>query len=175
MQSIIKNKLISSIVFLVLGIVLMISPAASLKVFMYVIGGVLLLSALVRILTFFKAKKEDRVPLSLVLGIASAVIGLFFVIAPGFISSILAVVFGVVIILNSLLDLVIAVRLPAGKAIAVVMALLGLALGILIVINPAAFAEFMTVLIGVSLVYESVVGIVTMLFARKVAKSSLLK
>lgn len=174
MQNIIKNKLLSGIIFLILGVLLVIAPTASMKTFVIILGAVLLVGALVRLIAYFVTKKEDRVPLSLVLGIAAAAIGLFFVLAPELVTDILATVFGVVLILNALLDLVIAVRLPSGKPVATVLALLGLVLGILIVINPKAFADFMTRFIGATLIYESVVCIVTMLFARKTAKSGLL-
>lgn len=174
MQNIIKNKLLSSIIFLVLGVLLLIAPAESLALFVRIIGAVLLVGALVRLIAYFVTKKEDRVPISLILGVAAAVIGLFFLIAPSVVTNILAYVFGAILILNSLLDLVIAVRLPSGKAIAILLSLLGLVLGVLIVVNPEAFASFMTRLIGATLIYESIVGIVTSIFARKTAKSGLL-
>jgi uncharacterized membrane protein HdeD (DUF308 family) len=174
MQNIIKNKLLSSIVFLILGVLLLIAPTQSLELFVRIIGGVFLLGALVRLVAYFVTKKEDRVPLSLVLGVAAAAIGLFFVLLPGVVTNILAYVFGAILILNSLLDLVIAVRLPAGKLVAILLALLGLALGVLIVVNPQAFASFMTRFIGATLIYESIVGIVTSILARKTVKSALL-
>lgn len=174
MQSIIKNKLLSSIVFLVLGILLLIAPTAMMGTIIRIIGAVLLLSALIRFIAFFATKKEDRVPISLILGIAAAAIGIFFVVAPGVVTNVLAYVFGAILILNSLLDLVIAVRLPIGKTAAVLMALLGVALGVLVIINPRAFTDFITRIIGATLIYESIVGIVTMLLARKTAKSKLL-
>ncbi len=174
MQNVIRNKLISSIVFLVLGILLLAAPTAMMGTIVRVIGAVLLLSALIRFIAFFTAKKEDRVPLALILGIAAAAIGIFFVVAPGVVTNVLAYVFGAILILNSLLDLVIAVRLPIGRTAAVLMALLGVALGVLVIINPRAFTDFITRIIGATLIYESIVGIVTMLLARKTAKSKLL-
>ena len=167
MQNIIKNKLLSSIIFLVLGVLLLIAPAQS-------IGAVLLLGAIVRLVAYFVTKKEDRVPLSLILGVAAAVIGVFFAAAPSVVTGILAYVFGAILILVSLLDLVIAVRLPASKLVAVLLALLELAVGVLIVVNPRAFANIMTRLIGGALIYEAVVGIVTVILARKTAKSGFL-
>lgn len=175
MQNIIKNKLLSSIVFLILGVLLLIAPTAMLETFVRIIGAVLLLGALVRLIVHFAAKKEDRVPLSLVLGVAAAAIGLFFIILPSVVTAALAYIFGAILILNSLLDLVIAVRLPSGKLVAVLLSLLGLVLGVLIVVNPDAFARFMTQFIGATLIYESVVGIVTAILARKTAKANITK
>ena len=63
MQNIIKNKLLSSIIFLVLGVLLLIAPAQSMVVFVRIIGAVLLLGAIVRLVAYFVTKKEDRVPL----------------------------------------------------------------------------------------------------------------
>ena len=174
MQNIIKNKLVSSIVFFVLGVLLLIAPTDMMKTFSYVIGGVLLVGAFVRLVAYFVTKKENRVPLSLVLGIAAAAAGLLFVLGANIIPDILAYVFGAILILVSLLDLVIAVRLPASKLVAVLLALLELAVGVLVIVNPRAFADIMTRLIGGALIYESVVGIVTVILARKTAKSALL-
>lgn len=174
MQNIIKNKLISSIVFLILGVLLLIAPSTMLELFVRIIGCVLLAAGLVRLIAYFVTKKEDRVPLSLILGVAAAAIGVFFVAAPSVVTGILAYVFGAIMILVSLLDLVIAVRLPANKFVAVLLALLELVLGVLIVVNPHAFASFMTRLIGGALIFESIVGIVTVILARKTAKSNLL-
>lgn len=174
MQNIIKNKLLSSIVFLILGVLLLIAPTAMLETFIRIIGGVLLLGAAIRLIAYFVTKKEDRVPLSLVLGVAAAAIGIFFVAAPGVVTNVLAYIFGAILILNSLLDLVIAVRLPSGKVVAVLLALLGIALGVLVIVNPDVFADFMTRFIGATLFYESIVGIVTSILARKTAKSALL-
>ena len=174
MQNIIRNKLLSSIVFLVLGILLLVSPTAMMDTIVRIIGAILLLSALIRFIAYFVTKKEDRVPISLVLGVAAAAFGIFFVAAPGIVTSILAYIFGALLILNSLLDLVIAVRLPLGRLAAVLLSLLGIALGVLVIINPRAFADFITQVIGATLIYESIVGIVTVLLARKTAKSSIL-
>ena len=99
---------------------------------------------------------------------------MFFAAAPSVVTGILAYVFGAILILVSLLDLVIAVRLPASKLVAVLLALLELAVGVLIVVNPRAFANIMTRLIGGALIYEAVVGIVTVILARKTAKSGFL-
>lgn len=174
MQTIIKNKLLSSIVFLVLGVLLLIAPAAMLDLYVRIIGAVLLLGAIVRLVAYFVEKAENRVPLSLILGVVSAAIGIFFLAAPGVVTRVLAYVFGAILILNSLLDLVIAVRLPSGKLVAALLSLLGLVLGVLVIVNPRAFSDFITRLIGATLIYESIVSIVTALLARKTAKSNLL-
>ena len=174
MQNIIKNKLLSSIIFLILGVLLLIAPTAMMETFVRIIGGVLLLGALIRLIAYFVTKKENRVPLSLVLGVAAGLIGVFFVVAPGVVTGVLAYIFGAILILNSLLDLVIAVRLPSGKLVGVLLSLLGLALGVLVIVNPDAFAAFITRFIGATLIYESIVGIVTSILARRTAKSALL-
>ena len=175
MQTIIKNKLLSSIVLLALGILLLIAPAAALETYVRVIGAVLLCGAAVRIVAHFMTKKEDRAPISLLIGIVAAAFGVFLLAAPATVIRVLHIVFGILLILNSLLDLVIGVRLPAGKTAAVILALIGVALGVVIVVNPTAFANFMTRVIGISLIYDAAVGIVTALLARKTAKSNLLQ
>ena len=166
MQGIIKNKILSGIVLIALGVLLVIAPVQSMNLYVRILGAVLLVGAALHIVVYRLTKKEDRAPLSLVLGIAAGLIGIFFLAAPGVVSEFLYIIFGVVLILNALLDLVIAVRLPSGKKAAVILALIGLALGVFIVMNPQTVAQFITRIIGVSLVYEGAVGVISALFAR---------
>lgn len=175
MQTIIKNKLLSSIILLALGILLIVAPNDVPQLFVRIIGAVLLCGAVVRLIAHFTAEKDDRVPISLMIAAVAAAFGIFLLAAPGVVVKVINIVFGALLILNALLDLVIALRLPVGKTIDVILALIGLAIGIVIVINPSAFAAFITILIGGALIYAAVVGIVTVLLGRKTAKSNLLK
>lgn len=170
MQGIIKNKLLSGIVLLALGILLVIAPAQTLETYVRILGAIFLVGAALHIAGHFLAKKEDRAPLSLVLGVAAGLIGIFFVAAPGVVTGILPVIFGIVLILNSLLDLVIGVRLPSGKAVAVVLALIGIAAGVLILLHPNAIAHIITRIIGAGLIYEGAIGVFTAAIAHKAMK-----
>ena len=174
MQTIIKNKLLSSLVLLALGVLLIIAPITALTTYVRIIGAVLLCGAAIRLVAHFATKKEDRAPISLVIGIVAAVFALILLIFAGKVVNVLNIIFGILLILNSLLDLVIGVRLPVGKAVAAVLALLGVLFGIVILIDPAAFASFVTRIIGGVLIYDAIVGLVAALLARKTAKSSLL-
>lgn len=174
MQTIIKNKLLSSLILLALGVLLIIAPLTALTTYVRIIGAVLLCGAAVRLVAHFATKKEDRAPISLLIGVVAAVFALILLIFAGKVVNVLHIIFGILLILNSLLDLVIGVRLPAGKIAAVILALLGVLLGIVIVINPAAFASFITRIIGGVLIYDAIVGLVTALLGRKTAKSNLL-
>ena len=170
MQAIIKNKLLSGIVLIVLGVLMVIAPAQTLETYVRIIGAVFLAGAALHIAGHFMAKKDERAPLSLVLGIFAGLIGIFFVVAPSVVTGILPVIFGIVLILNSLLDLVIGVRMPFGKVVAAILALIGLALGVLVLLNPNTFAHFITRIIGASLVYEGVIGIAAAAIASRATK-----
>ncbi len=172
MQSIIKNKLLSGIILIALGVLLVIAPNDMLNAYVCIIGGVLLFGALLHIGIYFLTKKENRAPLSLVLGFAAGLIGLFFLVASGVVIGILPVIFGVVLILNSLLDLVIGIRLPIGRVAAVILSLIGLVLGVFVLANPQTFANFIAQIIGASLIYEGVIGIGTALLARRAVKNT---
>ena len=167
MQSIIKNKLLAGIVLIALGVLLAIAPTETMNTYVRIIGAVFLVGAALHITGYFLAKKEDRAPLSLVLGIAAGLIGIFFLAEPDVVTGSMAVIFGIVLILNSLLDLVIGVRLPVGRVPAAVLALIGLAMGVFVLMNPQTIAQFITRIIGVALIYEGIIGIGTALLARK--------
>ena len=175
MQSIIKNKLLSGIILLAVGILMLIAPTEVLATYVRIVGAVLLCGAIVRIVSHFLTKKEDRVPVSLLIGVVAAIFGIFFLAGAGAIINAVHIVFGILLILNSLLDLVIGVRLPSGKGAAMVLSLLGILAGIFVIVNPAVAASIITRIIGCALIYEAAVGIVTAILARKTAKSNLLQ
>ena len=159
LASIVKNKIVSCIVLLGLGFLLLIAPGGTSELVVRLVGAVLLAGAVVAVLIYLMSKSNERSPLVLFEGIVVAAVALFFLIAPGVVTGILPLIFGIILLLNALLDLITALRLPQGKGVAVVLSLLAVIAAVLIICNPNALANFITRLIGIVLIYNGLVGV----------------
>lgn len=171
LASIIRNKIVSCVVLLALGILLLVAPGATLARSVRLIGLVLLAGAIVGFLIYFLTKSTERSALVLIESGAVAVIAVVFLIAPGFITGFLPYVFGVILLLNALLDLLTALRLPSGKGAAVLLSLLAIAAAVLILCNPNGLANLITRIIGAVLIYNAVVGLLGLVMSRKAPTS----
>ena len=172
LASIIKNKIVTCIVLLALGVLLVIAPLDTLARSVRLVGLVLLAGAIVGLLIYFLSKKEDRSPLVLAESAAAVIIAVFFLIAPGIVTGVLPYIFGVILLLNALLDLVTALRLPRGKLFALLLSMLAIIAAVVILCNPDALANIITRLIGISLIYSGIVGLLGLILAGRNIKKN---
>ena len=170
MKTMAANKLLASLVLFALGLLLLLAPGETLTAYVRVIGVILLVAAALGILSFALTNVQERSALVLIGGITGAVAGLVFVAAPGVVTGALPFVFGLLLLLASVSDLLSAIALPFGKLFSIILALVGIILGLIIIMNPTAIASFVTRLIGLSFLYEAIVGVVTAVLARRALK-----
>ena len=106
-----KNKLVrfferfgSSVLLLLLGLALMIWPTASGTVICYSLGGALLAGGILRLWAYFRERRLSTsflVPWNLAVGAVLLALGLFFVLEPQVVLSILPVMLGIILILTA--------------------------------------------------------------------------
>ena len=167
LASIVRNKIVSCIVLLALGILLLIAPGETLARSVRLVGIILLAGAVIGLLIYFLSKNAERSPLVLFESIIAAAIAIFFIAAPGVITGILPLMFGIVLLLNALLDLITALRLPRGKVLAVLLSMLAIVAAVVIICNPNALADLITRIIGAAFIYSAVVGLLGLALAGK--------
>lgn len=170
LASIIRNKIASCVVLLLLGVLLVIAPLDTLTRSVRIVGFVLLAGAVVGFLIYFLSKNTERSPLVLLESVFAAALAVFLIAAPALIAGVLPLIFGIVLLLNSLLDLVTALRLPRGKVIAVLLSMLSIVAAVVIICNPGALANIIVRVIGVSFIYSAVVGLLSLLLAGRTVK-----
>ena len=167
LRSFTGGKVLASVVLFALGVLLLVAPMETLTAYVRVIGGILLLAAAVGILIFALTPAVSRSALLLIGSIVGGAVGLLFLIAPGIVTGALPFVFGLLLLIASVSDLFSAIALPFGKLISIILSLIGIILGLVILMNPNAIAAFVTRVIGLSFIYEALVGLVTAVFARR--------
>ena len=154
-----RNKVISSVVFIILGVVLLVWSEAALNVACQVIGAVLAVGGVVAVVMFLVTREKTFISYSgLAVGVIIAVLGLWLFFNPEFLVKLVPTILGIMVIISGILNLsetwTIHKENGDGMWIAFVMALVTIALGCLIVIHPAAIAKVLIKIMGVVMVYN---------------------
>ena len=144
------SALITSILYLVVGIVLAAFPGEALKWAIYIIGGVFVLSGILELV------KKNYFG-----GALSLIIGLVVIFLGGSLLSIILLVLGILIAVKGVIDLVNALKRKRKKLMQVLFPILTVAVGIFL-----AFGNAHTVLIiigGILLAVNGIIGLASSL------------
>ena len=163
----------SAIVTIILGLILVLFPAAALTSVSYVMGGIAIAMGVIRTVRYFK--QDHTYPFlfqsDLVVGLLSVGFGIFMVSQPVAFLSLLPHVFGILLVgcgIGSILRAVDAKKMGlAYWSVLLGLAIVSIVLGMLIMINPFYFAETTVIVIGACLIYQGVTDIVTTLAVGK--------
>jgi uncharacterized membrane protein HdeD (DUF308 family) len=152
-----KAMLIASVVFLIVGLILIIWPDAARQIIIYAIGAVALLYGGYRILDFFVRKDHlsGVVQIGVALGIACLLLGLFLMIKSALVVTLLSAIIGVAVIIDSVLRLQVSLNMRHTGAlywpILLVTSLVTLGFGILLLFNPFTVVKVATIVGGICL------------------------
>ena len=155
-----KTMLITSVVYLAIGLILIVWPDAARQIIIYAIGAAALLYGGYRIVDFFVRKEHlsGTVQLGVALGIACILTGLFLIFKVDLVVALLAAIIGVAVIIDSVLRLQIALNLrqTGGQywAVLLITSLVTLGLGILLLFNPFTVVKVATIIGGVILLLD---------------------
>ena len=155
-KKILWPSLVSSLVILILGFLLVFQSEVTLMTISYIIGAILFAIGIIAMIRFFTNKSEDSFSqLNIVYGIICILAGIFFVKEPKMIGSIIPVVLGIGIIINSSIKVQQALVLRNVKnkywTISLVISLLSLVCGVVLLFNPFSGAVVLTKLLEYSL------------------------
>lgn len=150
--------LLASVLYIVLGLILLIWPGTSAVVFCYAFGGVLLAYGVVTVVSFFlRDSRQGSFVFELLLGIIAAALGLLFLLRPSVVATVLPVILGLFIAVDGLVNLKRALEL---RRMAYVrwnvplwLSVVSVALGLFIVFQPFLAAETLVMVIGAVLIY----------------------
>lgn len=171
-----KNSfLFMSVIYIILGFLLLIWPGRFLTWGCYALGVVVLLYGMSRIIAYMANKDlVSYLNVDLVVGIIVAAIGLFLLLRPGVFISILPIVFGLFIIFNGIVKLQNAFdlkRLNYEKWWSIfIMSGISVLLGLFIIWNPFKAAAMTARIIGIVLIVEGISGFGTTIFSWRMVK-----
>lgn len=162
--------LLSSAAYLILGVCLIGWPDLSVSLLCQGFGGVVLISGLVQVWRYLRREGNPFYAyLSLLYGVVAAAVGVALIAWPKLFLSVLPVVFGLFLIVDSIGRLGQALDLKAvgyGRWwVYLLTSLVSIALGAFVLCNPFQTVEAMVMAVGVILVLEAVMNLVGTLFA----------
>lgn len=162
--------LLSSAAYLILGVCLIGWPDLSVSLLCQGFGAVVLISGLVQVWRYLRREGNPFYAyLSLLYGVVAAAVGVALIAWPKLFLSVLPVVFGLFLIVDSIGRLGQALDLKAvgyGRWwVYLLTSLVSIALGAFVLCNPFQTVEAMVMALGVILVLEAVMNLVGTLFA----------
>ena len=170
------SMFVMQLVYLALGLALVFAPDMSARVLCYACGAALLAVGLLAVWRFAAARQERLLFawFSLVYGVLFTVLGIFLLVQPDTVLTVLPAVFGVFVLLDSLGRIQNALELRRAGLVRwwgmLFFALLSVVLGVLILINPFATLTTTVRVIGAVLLIESVLGLACALYTSLVLR-----
>lgn len=177
-----KNKskslnamIISSLAYLVLGIIMIVWSKSVETAFCYALGTALTVYGLFNILSFFLSRETSLV-LELITGILSTAVGIFTLIFPSTIIGIIFFIIGILIIIVSAIEVKYAFILKSLNMrfwwIYFALSIIVIVLGCCTIIFKEFFAEIIMIFLGVLLIYEGISGLSILFFANHFSKKA---
>ena len=172
LKSIRNSLVVTSVLYVVMGAVLMAFPESSLKLACALIGAVTLLYAGVRILSYFKNGEEYANRFDLFLGVLLAVLGVFLLLCPQLIVSLIPIALGIYIVVDGFSAMKKALDMKALGFdkwwISFVVALVLTVFGAVMIFDPFETAAALVVFIGWSFVFDGVYTLVNTIVASRI-------
>ncbi|MBP3799589.1 MAG: DUF308 domain-containing protein [Bacilli bacterium] len=166
MKSLVKSSYITSSILILLGLVLVVKSEETLKVISYLVGGVLITLGIVAFIKFFK-NSEKNIPdnFDIIYGIVTIVFGIFIIINPKLVASIIPFVLGAWILFKSAFKVAYGFELkgknsPIWKSTLITSGISAL-VGIIILFNPFKTASIVFMLIGIALIAYGIMDIIS--------------
>lgn len=170
-----KSSLISSIALAILGALLFFESELTIVTLSYVIGGILVAIGVIALINFISdMNKNVKNELNIVYGIGMIILGIIVISNPKGIASIIPLILGILIVINSSAKLQYSLELKKESnelwKSTMILSVFSLLCGILLVFNPFYGAKFITKVIGILLVLYAVIDITSSLRIRKTIK-----
>lgn len=175
----ISTAIISALAYIVLGFVMIFYPDKVSIALCYTLGGALTVYGLFNLITYFTTRQASF-GFEMIVGIAATAFGVFFLISPQSILGMIAAILGILIIVDSAIDIKRAFQLKALGLkywwISFLVSALIIIFAIMTIIFPTFFADIIMIILGIALVYEGISGLTLIAtighFAKKISKDA---
>ena len=163
------NLVLMSALYLGLGVFLLMKPTTALNIVCYALGAVVLACAAVQLIRYFVVERGVfQSQLTLISGIICLALGAFLILRSDIVVSILPIVFGLFVIFDSLGRIQNALELrrceyPSWKGF-LLLAVLSIALGVIMIVDPFGTMETLVMAIGVILIVEGSLNLLSALY-----------
>ncbi|HIR12843.1 MAG TPA: DUF308 domain-containing protein [Candidatus Choladousia intestinavium] len=162
-----RSYILLSALYVVLGIVLLVWPATSVRMICYILGFVMVVLGITYgILYFTKDRLSGVLQMDLVIGIVCLAFGAFILLNPEFLASVLPFAMGIILLLGAVVKFQSAwnmKRLGFKKwYLVMILALLMVLLAVLLLWNPFTEEKYMILYTGACLVLDGLTNLISM-------------
>ena len=159
-----KGLMGSSLLTLILGLVLLIAPAESLKFITFIIALFAILMGIFQLIEYLKMPRENKImSLSMILGIFFLAVGIFLILNLESLVKFITLMIGIFIAIKSVFKIQFALNLRELSdkwKYNLVVGLIGMTLGVLLIFNPFGSAVLFLKIIGLVLAISSIIELV---------------
>lgn len=163
-----KSYILVSALYVVLGAVLLAWPDTSVKMICYGLGFVMVaLGITYGVIYFTKDNLAGFLQMDLVIGIVCLAFGIFILLNPTFLSTVLPFAMGIILLLGAVVKIQSSLnmrRLKFGKwYLVLICALIIIAMGIVLLCNPFREERYMILYIGICLVLDGLTNLTSLI------------
>ena len=164
MKKLSQISTITSIIFILVGIFLIIKPETTLSLISYILGIVILVNGIMNLIRYFSNRATgDLFDFGFIFGIIGVVVAVIFISQPNMIASIIPLILGVWILVNGIVKLQFSMNLRnyqnSSWSRSAVISGLNIFLGIILVLNPFKGAVVITQIIGGFLILYAILDL----------------
>lgn len=156
-------SIFSSILFIVIGLLLFFKPGDTLKTISYVIGGLILVFGIFGVARYTKSEKKG-LNFDLIYAILSFIAGLIIVCNPEALASIIPIILGIWIVINSAIKIQYSFYIKTNTSkkwvVTLTMSLITLVCGIILLFNPFKAAEYVAQAVGLFIIVYAVIDLI---------------
>lgn len=173
MKFILKSSIGTSIVLMILGLLLIFQSEATITTISYIIGAILFAAGILALIKFIKKSKKGSLTfnLDMLYGIVTIILGIIVITNPKAIASILPIVLGIAIIINSSSKLQYAFLLKKDNndlwKVTLIISIISTICGVVLLFNPFAGAILIMRIVGVFILLYSILDIVSTFIIKK--------
>lgn len=165
-------SILTSILFIFLGICLFIYPDTVISMISYVLGGIILISGVVFLIRYFtNPNKVNMFGFDLIYGVFSIVFGIIMVANPTALATVIPFVLGIWVVINSIVKMRYSFLLKSYQhtvwVSTFVISLVTLLWGLILLFNPFEGAMVITQVIGLFIIVYAVLDIVEVILLKK--------
>lgn len=160
------TSMVNAIVWMALGILFFLFPDKMQNIIMILIGAAALITGIFKIFSGFRKPSEDRSKLGdYAAGVIGLVIGILVLVCQKKLLSILPVVFGVFLLISSIIKIIDSVEMRKVSAdkwwFSLIMACISAAFGFILIARPAFVVDLSVRLIGIFLVIDGIMNLIS--------------
>ncbi|MDE6419408.1 MAG: DUF308 domain-containing protein [Lachnospiraceae bacterium] len=170
------NVIISSVIYVALGVILLIWPEMTAKNICYVVGVISIAVGVVNLIDYIrKDYSVDAYRYNLVYGMVFILLGIFIFVKVETVISIIPVLLGFAVTISGLLKFQNAVDLVRmkynGWGIVMIVSILNVAFGVVLIMNPFTSAMILFICIGIGMIYSGVSDLIATIMLSRSIKS----